>query len=50
MAKDRNNARYQSRAYTFGAILLAVVVWPTWRSWDTFQVKTVRSQQRLQVL
>ncbi len=26
MAKDRNNARYQSRAYTFGAILLAVVV------------------------
>ena len=26
MAKDRNNTRYQSRAYTFGAILLAVVV------------------------
>ena len=26
MAKDKNNASYQSRAYTFGAILLAVVV------------------------
>ena len=26
MAKDRNNTRYQSRAYTFGAILLAIVV------------------------
>ena len=26
MAKDKNNANYQSRAYVFGAILLAVVV------------------------
>jgi diguanylate cyclase (GGDEF)-like protein len=26
MAKDKNNANYQSRAYAFGAILLAVVV------------------------